>query len=180
MASRDSRQRQQRLSPEVNRALYVKCVVNRSVRACVAVASRPPHHSLTTCNHPPATTRPPFRHLHTPPHSPHAHRNLPYKITAEEMYDLFGKYGAIRQIRMGHANDTKGTAFVVYEDIYDAKNAVEHLSGFNVCGRYLIVLYYQPTKMQKKMDEKRKRKELAVLKAKWEKTQEGEAAAAEE
>ena len=27
-------------------------------------------------------------------------RNLPFKITAEEMYDIFGKYGAIRQIRM--------------------------------------------------------------------------------
>ena len=31
----------------------------------------------------------------------------------------------------------------MYEDIYDAKNATDHLSGFNVCGRYLIVLYYQ-------------------------------------
>lgn len=39
----------------------------------------------------------------------------------------------------------------MYEDIYDAKNAVEHLSGFNVCGRYLVVLYYQPKKMQKKV-----------------------------
>ena len=27
-------------------------------------------------------------------------RNLPFKITAEEMYDVFGKYGAIRQIRV--------------------------------------------------------------------------------
>lgn len=27
-------------------------------------------------------------------------KNLPYKITAEEMYDIFGKYGAIRQIRV--------------------------------------------------------------------------------
>lgn len=26
-------------------------------------------------------------------------RNLPYKITAEELYDIFGKFGAIRQIR---------------------------------------------------------------------------------
>ena len=37
----------------------------------------------------------------------------------------------------------QGTAYVVYEDIYDAKNACDHLSGFNVCNRYLIVLYYQ-------------------------------------
>jgi RNA recognition motif-containing protein len=27
-------------------------------------------------------------------------KNLPYKITAEEMYDIFGKYGALRQIRV--------------------------------------------------------------------------------
>jgi pre-mRNA branch site protein p14 len=73
-------------------------------------------------------------------------RNLPYKITSEEMYDLFGKFGAIRQIRVGNANDTRGTAFVVYEDIFDAKNACEHLSGFNLQGRYLIVLYYQQGK----------------------------------
>lgn len=27
-------------------------------------------------------------------------RNLPYKISSEEMYDIFGKYGSIRQIRL--------------------------------------------------------------------------------
>lgn len=26
-------------------------------------------------------------------------RNLPFKISADEMYDIFGKYGAIRQVR---------------------------------------------------------------------------------
>ena len=70
-------------------------------------------------------------------------RNLPFKITPEEMYDIFGKYGTIFQIRLGDKPDTRGTAFVVYDDIYDAKNAVDHLNGFNVCGRYLVVLYYQ-------------------------------------
>jgi RNA recognition motif-containing protein len=45
--------------------------------------------------------------------------------------DIFGKYGAIRQIRIGTNEDTRATAFVVYKDIYDAKNAVDHLSGFN-------------------------------------------------
>lgn len=73
-------------------------------------------------------------------------RNLPYNIVSDQLYDLFGKYGAIRQVRLGDAKDTKGTAFVVFEDIYDAKNACDHLSGFNLMGRYLIVLYYQPTK----------------------------------
>ena len=78
-------------------------------------------------------------------------RNLPYKITAEEMYELFGKYGPVRQIRIGDAKDTKGTAFVVYEDIFDAQAAVDSLSGFNVLGRYLVVLYYQQTKFTKKI-----------------------------
>ena len=32
--------------------------------------------------------------------------------------------------------------FVVYDDIFDAKNAVDHLSGFNVCNRYLTCLYF--------------------------------------
>ena len=37
---------------------------------------------------------------------------------------------------------------MVYEDIFDAKNACDHLSGFNVCNRYLVVLYYQPNKVR--------------------------------
>jgi pre-mRNA branch site protein p14 len=70
-------------------------------------------------------------------------------------------------INRGDKQDTRGTAFVVYEDIYDAKNAVDHLSGFNVCNRYLIVLYYQQTKMQKSFDNNAKRKEIDDMKAKF-------------
>lgn len=94
-------------------------------------------------------------------------KNLPFKITSEEMYDIFGKYGAIRQIRIGNSPETRGTAFVVYEDIYDAKNAVDHLSGFNVCNRYLIVLYYQQNKVIKKMDPQKKKEEITQLKEKY-------------
>lgn len=66
----------------------------------------------------------------------------------------------------GDKQDTRGTAFVVYEDIYDAKNALDHLSGFNVCGRYLVVLYYQPTKMLKGPDNEAKKREISEMKAK--------------
>ena len=93
-------------------------------------------------------------------------RNLPFKITPEEMYDIFGKYGAIRQIRLGNAGDTRGTAFVVYEDIYDAKNAVDHLSGFNVANRYLIVLYYNAARGAKRTDQAKKAAEIAKLQEK--------------
>lgn len=31
------------------------------------------------------------------------------------------------RIRIGTNKDTRGTAFVVYKDIYDAKNTVDHL-----------------------------------------------------
>eukprot|EP00922_Rhytidocystis_sp_ex-Travisia-forbesii_P024604 GHVS01036123.1.p1 GENE.GHVS01036123.1~~GHVS01036123.1.p1 ORF type:complete len:118 (-),score=5.75 GHVS01036123.1:103-456(-) len=90
-------------------------------------------------------------------------RNLPYKITADELYDIFGKYGSIRQIRRGNSQDTRGTAFVVFDDIYDAKNAVDHLSGFNVAGRYLVVLYYNPIKAQKKRDLDKQKADLEKL-----------------
>lgn len=100
-------------------------------------------------------------------------RNLPFKITAEELYGIFGKYGALFQIRLGErGRDTRGTAFVVYEDIYDAKSAVDHLSGFNVGGRYLVVLYYQPAKFEKRADAQQKQKEVEELRRRVQKDKE--------
>ncbi|ORM41742.1 Splicing factor 3B subunit 6-like protein [Babesia sp. Xinjiang] len=91
-------------------------------------------------------------------------RNLPYKISAEELYDIFGKYGSVRQIRKGNTPRTNGTAFVVYDDIYDAKNALDHLSGFNVAGRYLVVLYYNPNRLNKRKDLDKEQEELDRVK----------------
>jgi hypothetical protein len=42
--------------------------------------------------------------------------------------------------------EAKGTAFIIYEDIFDAKNACDHLSGFNVCNRYTEHLSIPKTK----------------------------------
>ncbi|KAI9756510.1 MAG: hypothetical protein M1815_003381 [Lichina confinis] len=65
-------------------------------------------------------------------------KNLSYNVTPEELFDLFGKFGPVRQIRQGIANNTKGTAFVVFEDVMDAKQACDKLNGFNFQNRYLV------------------------------------------
>ncbi|KAK2728663.1 hypothetical protein CKAH01_10793 [Colletotrichum kahawae] len=92
-------------------------------------------------------------------------KNLSYNVTPEELFDLFGKFGPIRQVRQGIASGTKGTAFVVYEDVMDAKQACDKLNGFNFQNRYLIVLYHQPEKMLKsKEDLEARRASLAQLK----------------
>lgn len=72
-------------------------------------------------------------------------KSLPFKITSEELYDIFGKFGAVRQIRLGSTAETRGRAYVVYEDIHDAQRALEKLTGFNVMGRYIVVLYHTIT-----------------------------------
>jgi len=83
-----------------------------------------------------------------------------------------------RQIRQGIANATKGTAFVVYEDVMDAKQACDKLNGFNFQNRYLVgvhtrslilrrqvlitvvlVLYHQPEKMAKSKEDLAERQE---------------------
>lgn len=56
---------------------------------------------------------------------------------------------------------------MVYEDIFDAKNACDHLSGFNVCNRYLVVLYYNANRAFQKMDTKKKEEQLKLLKEKY-------------
>ncbi|CAP60509.1 unnamed protein product [Podospora anserina S mat+] len=86
-------------------------------------------------------------------------KNLSYNVTPEELFDLFGKYGPIRQVRQGIASNTKGTAFVVYEDVMDAKQACDKLNGYNFQNRYLVVLYHQPDKMVRSKEDLDIRKE---------------------
>lgn len=76
-------------------------------------------------------------------------KSLPFSVTAEELYDIFGKFGPVYQIRLGTTPTTKGRAFVVYEDIYDAQKAVQFLNGFNIQGRYLVVLYHSNAQQNK-------------------------------
>ncbi|EJU06339.1 RNA-binding domain-containing protein [Dacryopinax primogenitus] len=96
-------------------------------------------------------------------------KNLNYTITGEDLYDLFGRYGTIRQIRLGNEQKTRGTAFVVYDDVMDAKNALDHLNGFHLQERYIVVLYHMPTRQEaaaQKAELERREAELEALKKK--------------
>ncbi|RMZ90113.1 hypothetical protein DV736_g2665, partial [Chaetothyriales sp. CBS 134916] len=75
-------------------------------------------------------------------------KNLAYNVDAAALFELFAKYGPVRQIRSGSSPATKGTAYVVYEDVVDAKQACDKLNGFNFMNRYLVVLYHQPEKIK--------------------------------
>lgn len=167
-------------------------------------------------------------------------KNLNYKTTGDDIYDLFGvrplpplappealgeltfllgtqKYGSIRQVRLGREAKAKGTAFVVYEDVMDVRPAralpllacrpcradarllplaagqkrlrlAQRLPPDGPVPRRCVlpfsslvlpsrspradpvplraVLYHQPTKQAAKADLARREKELAELKAK--------------
>ncbi|KAI1189094.1 hypothetical protein F5B17DRAFT_428920 [Nemania serpens] len=75
-------------------------------------------------------------------------KNLNYEVTDGDLFKLFDpdETGIIRQIRKGISVDTKGTAYVVFWNAMDAKNALEKLNGFNFQNRYLVVLWHQPEK----------------------------------
>ena len=84
-------------------------------------------------------------------------KNLPLKITNVELYELFGKFGPITQIRLGNTTNTRGSAYVVYEEQHDARLAVEQLSGFSVGGRYLVCGLFRQSKIQERMEGKDER-----------------------
>lgn len=102
--------------------------------------------ALTTC----PTPRRRVRGLHdaggqAEPHALREEPQLSYKrcviarlCLGEDLYELFGRYGAIRQIRIGNTPQTRGTAYVVFEEIGDAKSALTNLNGFHLQERYII------------------------------------------
>jgi hypothetical protein len=52
---------------------------------------------------------------------------------------------------------------VVYADVYDAKNAVDALKGFNIGGRYLAVSYHRVERAEKIKELKKAKRELRTL-----------------
>ncbi|KCV69565.1 hypothetical protein H696_03987 [Fonticula alba] len=77
---------------------------------------------------------------------------LPFDVSSKTLYDLFGKFGAIQQIRLGNSPTTRGNAFVVYEIPDDANRAMAKLNGYQLSHRSITVLPFVPSRVYKKAD----------------------------
>ena len=69
-------------------------------------------------------------------------KHLPHKLSPENLYDIFWRYGVIRQIRRG-VLEKKGNAIVVYDNEESARSCVSEMNGFNVGGKYVVCYIYK-------------------------------------
>lgn len=67
--------------------------------------------------------------------------NLAYSVTRQDLQERFAPFGAIREIRLVTEKDgqSKGFAFVEFENSDDAQAAAEALDGKDINGRKIRV-----------------------------------------
>ncbi|KAG8347274.1 putative RNA recognition motif (a k a RRM RBD or RNP domain) [Trypanosoma vivax] len=87
---------------------------------------------------------------------------IPAKLCrGEELYRVFGSYGAIQQLRIGSDACTKGCAIVVYELCEASAAALEALNDFKIDkDRYLRVSVYDETRDRKALERRKRRREM--------------------
>lgn len=92
--------------------------------------------------------------------------NLDSSMNGEMLYKIFGSIGAIRQIRVSNSAETANTAFIIYEDVFNAKTAQERFNGFippsknkNLAKRPLSVKFFNEKRHQQAAEAKKKRKQ---------------------
>jgi pre-mRNA branch site protein p14 len=87
--------------------------------------------------------------------------HLDNSMNGEILYKVFRKYGPLRQVRVSNCAETANTAFVIFENVFDAQRAQEHLNGFAPSKNMkpLAVRFYNEKKHQQAALAKKKRKE---------------------
>ncbi|MBM4157312.1 MAG: RNA-binding protein [Ignavibacteria bacterium] len=73
--------------------------------------------------------------------------NVDFKVTEEELSELFGKYGEITSAKIITDRNTgrsRGFAFVEMENDEQAKEAIKNLNGYNLGSRELSVSEARP------------------------------------
>ena len=73
--------------------------------------------------------------------------NMPYGATEEELQDLFGEHGAVKDVQIIKDRETgrsKGFCFIEMPESGEAENAIEALNGSSMGGRTLTVNQARP------------------------------------
>lgn len=73
--------------------------------------------------------------------------NLPYAVTEDQLADLFGQHGQIKEIKLiidRMTGRSKGIAFVEFEDEAEATAAMNATNGTELDGRAIIVNVARP------------------------------------
>ncbi|EER33309.1 conserved hypothetical protein [Candida tropicalis MYA-3404] len=93
-------------------------------------------------------------------------KNYPFGTSNLELFEFFGKYGNIHQIRTNSSQP--GTCFIIYKNLINAQRAAQELNGVNFNGRYIITSMYQIDKSKINQQEMELRQEqLNELKQKY-------------
>lgn len=70
-------------------------------------------------------------------------KNLPFGASTSLLYDIFGRFGTIHQIRVSDGLVPQGTCYVVYTNLESAHRAAKELNGVNFQLRYLVAHMFQ-------------------------------------
>ena len=76
-------------------------------------------------------------------------RNLPFKVTSLQVYQLFEKFGPVYRVWLGKESGTRGTAYVMFASVLDAKQAVAKLNNLKIGSRHLSVVFFNKTKLER-------------------------------
>lgn len=68
-------------------------------------------------------------------------RNLPFKITEDELNKVFSKFGPVKECNILKREDGKlvGCAFIQYDKVNHAAKAIHHANGKDIAGRQVII-----------------------------------------
>jgi len=73
--------------------------------------------------------------------------NLPFRMTRDELYDLFAQAGAVTSVHIPTDRETgrpRGFGFVEMEDEGSLEQAIQMFNGYSVSGRALVVNQARP------------------------------------
>ena len=79
-----------------------------------------------------------------PPNSSLFVRNLSYSVKTEELRSIFTKHGPITDVYLPldyYTHKPRGFAYVQYEDVIDAEEALKRLDGYHLHGNPLEIQY---------------------------------------